>query len=318
MKMIGLAGPAGVGKDTIADYLVDTYNFTKFSFSDMLYEEVAVAFGIGKEALYDRATKERPSAALQYWCCKDKTFQNLMFHLLKEQGVEFPMDHWCSPRWVLQRWGTDYRRKQDPEYWIKRADQFVQAYSAVAAEDQDFTGAGLVNCSVRFPNERAFIAKYNGEVWHVRRPGWGDLMGVAEKTYVAEQGLPVEPEDKEITNGHTIGALYTATSLLLGSQPGTKIAVNVPTGDFQVGCVNCGKPHLAYTEAQVKQEIEEYNEWMQLNASSAALAANTALTVEDFRACEQCGHNTFTPLAVAVEETEDNLITPVIYEGPRA
>jgi hypothetical protein len=135
---------------------------------------------------------------------------------------------------------------------------------------------------------------------------------------VAEQGLPVEPEDKEITNGHTIGALYTATSLLLGSQPGTKIAVNVPTGDFQVGCVNCGKPHLAYTEAQVKQEIEEYNEWMQLNASSAALAANTALTVEDFRACEQCGHNTFTPLAVAVEETEDNLITPVIYEGPRA
>jgi hypothetical protein len=162
MKLIGLAGPAGVGKDTIADYLVETHAFTKFSFSDSLYEEVAAAFGIDKAMLYVRETKEQPMEALQYWYCTDKVFQNVMWRAARDAGHYYVQDKWFSPREILQWWGTEYRRKQDPEYWIKKAALFAEAYLRNAASDPDTYRGGLVNCSVRFPNERAFVEMYKG------------------------------------------------------------------------------------------------------------------------------------------------------------
>jgi dephospho-CoA kinase len=57
--IIGLAGKAGTGKDTIADYLVRKYGFVKFAFSDALYQEVQDAFGLeDQDLLRNRDTKE--------------------------------------------------------------------------------------------------------------------------------------------------------------------------------------------------------------------------------------------------------------------
>lgn len=305
MKFIGLAGPAGVGKDTIADYLVETYNYTKFSFSDALYDEVATAFGINKAALYERSTKEKATPALQYWHCADHTFRNLIFHLLvsegvaypmESEGVAYPMDRWLSPRWVLQRWGTDYRRKEDPEYWTKRADLFVEAYLRNAAEYPEVQRGGLVNCSVRFPNEREWVQKHNGEVWHVVREDYAMNMQESQRAYVSELGLSVEPEDKIIYNNGTIEQLCTGTSLLLSAPGGSsiKVAQNSPRPEL-VTCKNCGLVHAAYTRAEAAQEAIEFNETVGYHADSAMLARLVQLSADDYIGCDRCDGNDFRP-----------------------
>jgi hypothetical protein len=293
MKLIGLAGPAGVGKDTVADYLVTNHGFTKFSFSDPLYEEVAQAFGIDKALLYDREKKEQPMEGLNYWFCTDKDFQRMMFKLLAADGVKYPGDWWPSPRWVLQRWGTDYRRAQDPEYWIKKAVAFVEMWWKREQErqhDADYVpSGGLVNCSVRFPNERSFVQQYNGEVWHIRREGWDKVMGSdSTKNYVAEAGLPPAPEDKVVFNNGTIEQLHTAASLLLGSGPGVGLTCEKPREEaaLYVACTACGIVHLGYTRAQAVQEVAEYNE-------VARLHGLTPIAVEQYETCDNCGGRQF-------------------------
>lgn len=46
--MVFLFGPPGVGKGTQAEFLVEKYNFKKFSMGDVLREEVAMGSPIGK------------------------------------------------------------------------------------------------------------------------------------------------------------------------------------------------------------------------------------------------------------------------------
>jgi hypothetical protein len=312
MKLIGLAGPAGVGKDTIADYLVATHNFTKFSFSDALYDEVAAAFGIDKAVLYVRETKEHPMEALQYWYCNDLAFQDIMFEQLARVH-KYPLDVWCSPRQVLQWWGTEYRRKQNPGYWIFKAGLVVRAYLALAKDDPETQRGGLVNCSVRFPNERVFVEMHNGEVWHVQRPNWGDALPASQRAHVAEQGLPVLPRDKVVLNNGTIEQLGTAANLLLSSQPGSMIKC-APVGPEQVTCTGCGWVHMAYTRAEAQREVDDFNAWfVQQTDETKASYGGKQSRVEDYEGCDRCGRKVFRP-SKPDDAPIGCTIGPVIYD----
>jgi hypothetical protein len=314
MKLIGLAGPAGVGKDTIADYLVATYGYTKFSFSDALYDEVAEAFGIDKVKLYERSTKEQPMEALQYWYCRDHTFRTILFQMLHAAGVQYALDEWCSPRQVLQWWGTEYRRTQDPEYWIKRSEKVIEDYLHAARRDPEAPQVGLVNCSVRFPNERGLIEGHGGEVWHVRRAGWGADVAASERAYVSEQGLPILPRDKVVHNNGTIEQLTTASSLLLSAAPGAVIRCEPEQPNFTVTCVACGWVHMAYTRAQAVQEVAHFNEWYTLQSPDVQESyGNKPADVEAYESCDRCGGKEFKR-SVWGDCPDGSTLGPVIYE----
>ena len=186
--IIGLTGPAGCGKDTVAAYLRDHAGYKVRAFADALRAEVCSAFALPIEALTDRASKETPSDLLSMRYCKDTEFCNIMALLGNDN------EFWTkarSPRAIMQAWGTDYRRKRSrDDYWLR---QWLDGW-------QHRLGGLHVVPDVRFANEAELIREYGGEVWKVTRPGTGLINSHAsetagdafnpERTIFNDRGLP--------------------------------------------------------------------------------------------------------------------------------
>lgn len=87
MHLIGIAGKAGAGKDTVADFLVARHGFTKISWADALKAGLA-AMGFPEPANRDDKEKLIP-------------------------GFDFT---W---REAAQKLGTEWGRALDPDIWLK-------------------------------------------------------------------------------------------------------------------------------------------------------------------------------------------------------
>lgn len=151
MKLVALCGLHGAGKDTVADALPAQ----KFAFADTLYREVADAFGVTVADLKCRSTKEADQLVYSLERCKDRDFVIFVARDAWPFGFE---SRPRSPRWVLQRWG-DYRRAQDPDYFIKKCIADVVEHSEVVITD------------CRYPNEAEMVRQLGGQIWQVVRPG---------------------------------------------------------------------------------------------------------------------------------------------------
>lgn len=208
MILLGMAGAAGSGKDAVADYLVQRYGFVKFSFSDALYREVTAAFGLPDDSLLrDRETKEVESPLLALENCADDDFAEL---LLANDSSPLSMTP-LSPRQILQWWGTEYRRTQDPDYWIAQAEQWLVRVHEITRYPEHRPQL-FVNTSVRFENERQWVKDLEGNIWHLRRDAAAPVAG-----HVSEAPLPVLEGEREIFNNHTLDYLYLGVDQLLTS-----------------------------------------------------------------------------------------------------
>lgn len=58
LNLIGLTGPAGSGKDTVADFLVARHGYTKLAFADKLRAEICDAYNVPEQLLLKRETKK--------------------------------------------------------------------------------------------------------------------------------------------------------------------------------------------------------------------------------------------------------------------
>lgn len=179
MKLIGIAGKAGAGKDTIADYLVREHGFTKLSWAGPLKAAMAI-MGFPEPA--NRDDKEKPI-----------------------EGFGF------SWRVAAQRLGTDWGRAMDPDIWVKLmarelASQELEA-SVVHGRE-----ARIVISDVRFGNEADMIRK-DGQIWHVS--GRAAELGAAA-AHASEAGiLYMPPHDKIFTNDGTLEHLYAKVEAAL-------------------------------------------------------------------------------------------------------
>lgn len=215
MIILGLAGLAGCGKDTVADYLVARYGYEKFAFSDALYREVTDAFGLSSEELLrDRTMKEEPAEYLALKNCQDEGYVKVGRSLIAREnpGTFFNLDQVAlSPRFVLQTWGTEYRRAQDPDYWVKKTAEWLAAVPKLFAYPE-LVPQLFVNTTVRFPNERQWIHDMGGNVWHVFRR---DAKPVS--LHVSETPLEIWPGERELYNNDSIERLHYGVDLLMSS-----------------------------------------------------------------------------------------------------
>jgi len=289
MHLIGLTGKAGSGKDTAADYLVATHNFTKMAFADPLYEEVAGAFNVSVEWMKSRDTKEVPSPLLTASKCDDTGFFDYLIQFCESEGFD-PDVTTFSPRWILQRWGTEYRRAQDDMYWLSKALARVDAWLELVSAWSDLPHnttvlpappIGIVFTDIRRENERQFIDAMGGRVWHIHReiPAFLEC----KSQHVSEDGVSVKLTDQHIDNSGDVAQFRTLVSLAL-QDPGVREEVSF------VRCDACGTPHIPYSFDQVVEEIEMfYQHW-------DGEGQRVKITPQDYLGCTNCGERAFTAM----------------------
>jgi hypothetical protein len=146
-RVIGICGQIGSGKDTVADYLVNIHGFRRESFASSLKDAVAHIFGWDRQLLEGRTKASREWREQQdpWWSHK----------------LNMPI----TPRWVLQRWGTEVARMAfHDNIWVASLENRLRC-----AKDD------IVITDCRFPNEIAAIKQSGGTVVHVTRgaiPDW--------------------------------------------------------------------------------------------------------------------------------------------------
>lgn len=157
MNIIGFSGLAGSGKDTAADYLINTYGdcFRKLSFGDAVKDIAAVAFGWDRKLLQGDTTESRA------------------FREAKDEFWSKVLQKDFTPRLALQYVGTDlFRNIIDPAFWI-----FVVQHKI---ETENYDGTYLIT-DVRFPNETDMIHSLSGKVYRIVRGDLPEWYSLAEK-----------------------------------------------------------------------------------------------------------------------------------------
>lgn len=136
MKIIGISGKAGAGKDTLAQMLVlELYRYGEcktIHFADVLKTAASKATGIPRST-FD--TQEGKASEIKWL------------------GM--------TVRELLQKFGTAIREGVDPDFWVK---SLFNIY-----EDKDF----IIIPDVRFPNEAKAIKDRGGILIRIERDGAG-------------------------------------------------------------------------------------------------------------------------------------------------
>lgn len=197
-RLIGLSGAKGSGKDSAAAALVAS-GWTRLAFADGLREQVSAAFGVTEDYLSARDTKETPSPKLAVGVCLDRGFRNAM--VARGENLYVPR----SPRWIMQRWGTEYRRADNEHYWTEKLAPQVDAVLAA--------GGRVVITDVREVHEAIMVRDRGGKCFAVVRPNNPYASGA--DTHSSETALTGFGFDVTVYNNGSLAGLHAAMLALV-------------------------------------------------------------------------------------------------------
>lgn len=214
MIILGIAGKAGSGKDTVCDYLVGRYGFRKVSLAAPLKEMVSRVFPkIPHENLWGpsnlrnepvkayRMSGECPTCGnpLRLWPDADPLERYTCF----DCHAKWP--EYLSARVALQTLGTDWGRRLYPDVWVDHL------FAHLPEDDH----RNLCISDVRFPNEVRAIVRNGGKVVRVARPTGTELPASAHESETALDGVGAGLFDGTIDNDSTKDALYESVDRVL-------------------------------------------------------------------------------------------------------
>lgn len=180
--LVGILGRKGAGKDTIADYLIENYDFEKLILAQPLKDACKVLFNFNDEQLYG----------------------NLKETVDPNWGT--------SPRIVLQYLGTEVFRKDinkiipgiDGNFWV---NLMASKYKELRNKNSSIQ---VVVSDVRFKNEIDEIHKLNGIVIKVTRPALNN-----NDTHESEKSIDNLSGDFEIINEGSLEDLYNKINTII-------------------------------------------------------------------------------------------------------
>jgi hypothetical protein len=169
--IIGFAGKAASGKTTAAQHLAPLLD------GETLIVPMAMVLRDEVEGFL-RIIDASEYVPLVYGCQDDKL---RVFYVAEQKAMRqcpqwagFVAEHQdiqdcpgrtaVTVRRILQWWGTEYRRAQDPDYWTKAWQRKVQQY--------DLTQLHILIDDVRFMNELQTITGLGGVIIKIDRPGF--------------------------------------------------------------------------------------------------------------------------------------------------
>lgn len=169
MIVIGLAGRAGSGKDTVGRCIVEQYGGTTMAFATPLKDACRALFRLDSAQLHDAAKKEQVD------------------------------ERWrMSPRQLMQTLGTDVLRQRFGE------DFFIRHMREAVAERVATHPTGfIVITDCRFENEADFVRSIGGHMIHLKRRSVDTPC-----THESEQGIGIARGDHVVHNDTSLADLY--------------------------------------------------------------------------------------------------------------
>ena len=163
-KKIGLAGKSGSGKDVVADYICEQYGYRKVAVADAIRDEVA-------DFLFEIFDNTQDTHF------QDGPHVDAIRDAFMQMVYEKPTPH--AMRILLQWWGTEYRRSQDSDYWVKQLVAKMPEEDFVVVSDVRLPHRnGRHSCGGRrglvcgAPRRRS---GWHPEPSHRNRPGWSNV-----------------------------------------------------------------------------------------------------------------------------------------------
>lgn len=172
MRLIGLTGPTGSGKDTVADHLAGVHGFVRLALADPIRHGLQAMLKLPDEVFSGRDLKELPVT----WIGR-------------------------SPRQLMQTLGTEWGRHHiDDDIWLRAAARRI----ANIKRGWQYV-RGIVVTDIRFANEADWLRRSGGCIWHITGRGLPPAGEAA--AHSSEAGIVYQPGDVIIANVGTIDDL---------------------------------------------------------------------------------------------------------------
>lgn len=187
MKLIGLAGYARSGKDTVGTQLI-AQGYTQYSFAGPIRCAASCMFGIPVR-LFEGTNPDRDKV--------DEFWGFSLREMLQKIGTEGGRELFRQDIWIRRAEAEWAKMKRQSERWGEDAPP-------------PFRPPGMVITDVRFPNEAEWILSEGGVVLNIDRAGVGPQSG-----HASEKALPQELISVTLYNHGTIEDLHQNAELVL-------------------------------------------------------------------------------------------------------